>query len=339
MTTIRIQIQVPIWKTRSIGISLINSNPKDEIEIEIAYLNKDGNQIYPHIYSLTAQEIHNYGVKYVRHGVPLYEVPIADLRIKESRNNLNNNKPQNQTTMLFDSKEIDKIRKENASRSESKKKLDKGEHVLTFTNPELVFTKEGKHPMIKVDLIKDEDHKPLTEYFVLAGPGGDMGKSKLVAILDALGYAMTQAKDEKDVLKQVKALDGKKLKVAVRWENSLYDAKDKGWMIAQKPSPWYYGRIDEATFKVDIAKCERNLSDKDMAKITELANLGVEVKGPDGNPVISASTQGNETVEHDVFAKADSEHFVDSRKQEPTKAVENSAPVVTNNDDDDDLPF
>jgi hypothetical protein len=329
MAKIQIEIKVPIWKNRSVGISLISSSPSDDVEIEIAYKNKDGVQLYPHVYGLKASEIQAYGVKYVRKGVPLYEVPINDLRIIKQvvNNQLINN--QNQSTMLFDKEGIDKIRKENSERGGSnKKKIEMGEQLLILTNAEIAYSKKDKNPMIKLDFNKDEDHKPITEYFMLSGNGSDFGKGKLLSMLEnGFGYIMQAAKDEKDVLKQVKKYVGSKLKVAVKYEQSLYDSEKNGTLVALKPGAWYFGLASDNSFKVDINKCMSPLSKEDMERVLRLAENGVEVKGVDGYAIIPAVLKND----NNASANGDALFSNDKPVQED--------PMSVQDDDSDGLPF
>jgi hypothetical protein len=349
MAKIQIQIRVPIWKTRSVGISLINSSPEDDVEIEISYKNKDGNVLYPHVYGLKAKEIYAYGVKYVKQGVPLYEVPIADLKVIQRRSRptgaeepthevnkqLINNNNQKQLTMLFDNKEIEKIRKENSERGggSNKKKIEKGEQLLEITGAEIAYTKKNKDPMIKVDFSKGEEYKPISEYYLLSGSGSDFGKSKLLAMLEAgFGYVMQQAKDEKDVAKQVKKFVGKKLKVAIQYEQSLYDTDKKGTVVALKPQAWYFGAENDASFKVDINKCEKPLSKEDMARVIALSNLGQVVTGSDGQPVIpvaGAQTREPSLQEKKMAAENEASH---------QEALSQATSLDTSAEDDG-LPF
>jgi hypothetical protein len=327
----QIEIKVPIWKTRSIGISLTNCSPEDDIEIEIAFKNKDGVQLWPHIYELKAKEIYAYGIKYTRKGVDLYDVPIRDLRVKKASNgpevnykpSINNSINQNQLTMLFDNKEIEKIRKENSERGGSnKKKIEKGEQVLTMIAAEIAYSKKDKNPMIKVDFSKSEDYRPVSEYYMLAGGGSEFGKSKMLAMLEnGYGYIMQAAKDEKEVLKQVKKFIGKNVKVAIKYESSLYDTDKNGTVIAHKPMLWYFGNANDSSFRVDINKCESPLSKDDMERVMRLAEAGVEVKDAKGHAIIAAVLKN------------------DSGNANEEALFSGDIPTQIQSEDDDGLPF
>jgi hypothetical protein len=76
----KLNINTPIWKTKSVGIAdrLLN----DDVEINILYKDKNGNRLYPATYTAKKELIKKFPVQYIR-GVALHIVPIAKLKIKE----------------------------------------------------------------------------------------------------------------------------------------------------------------------------------------------------------------------------------------------------------------
>ena len=77
----KLNINTPIWKTKSVGIAdrLLN----DDVEINILYKDKNGNRLYPATYTAKKELIKKFPVQYIR-GVALHIVPIAKLKIKEN---------------------------------------------------------------------------------------------------------------------------------------------------------------------------------------------------------------------------------------------------------------
>lgn len=86
----KIVIHSPIWKTRSIGIA--DYKITENMVIEIDYVNKDGQRLYPGKYYLSKCSALKYPTQIVK-GVKLRMIPIEDLmkiseRIKsEEKNN------------------------------------------------------------------------------------------------------------------------------------------------------------------------------------------------------------------------------------------------------------
>jgi hypothetical protein len=78
----KLNINIPIWKTKSVGIAdrLLN----DDVEINILYKDKNGNRLYPATYTAKKELVKKFPVQYIR-GIALHIVPIAKLKIKESK--------------------------------------------------------------------------------------------------------------------------------------------------------------------------------------------------------------------------------------------------------------
>ena len=75
-----LNINTPIWKTKSVGIAkrLLN----DDVEINILYKDKNGNRLYPATYIAKKELVRKFPVQFIR-GIKLHIVPIAKLKIKE----------------------------------------------------------------------------------------------------------------------------------------------------------------------------------------------------------------------------------------------------------------
>jgi hypothetical protein len=268
-------INAPIWKNRSVGLNLLNINPGDDITISILYKNKDNKRIYPHLYSISATEASKYPSQHIKGQVELKIVPIKHLKIINN-NSKTININQKQTTMLFDNKEIEKIRKENSDRStgDLRRKIEAGEQVLTQENSRLDKSKTDGAPMIIVDFVKSADYKPITVYWKLSGSGSDIHKGRVVAHLEqAFQYVLQPCKDENDLLTQMKRFDGKKCKVAVRHKDSLYDTNKGETVVATKAEYWYSGNINDKEFSVDVAKVKVPLDEKDIKRFNDITTL------------------------------------------------------------------
>jgi hypothetical protein len=325
----KFEIQKPIWKSRSVGVNLINAQPNDELEIEIAYENKAGKRIYPHVYSISASEAHKYPTQKFG-SVVVHVIPIADLKIKVTGSTVKEifssaiasseqtTNQQKQATMLFDNKEIDKIRKENAERSgnDTRKTIETGEALVTQSNSRIEKSKTDNAPMLIVDFVKSPDYRPITVYWKLAGSGSEIHKGKIVSHLEsAFGYIIQPCKDENDLLTQVKKFDGKSLKIAVQHKDSLWDNKKGETVIVTKAEYWYSGASNDNNFKVDPAKIKVGLDEKQMKRFNDITELNGVAPRKAGE------------------------------KSEVTPAVNNAAatpvvkPVLENKPPEDDLPF
>ena len=78
----KLNINTPIWKNKAVGIAerLLN----DDVEIEILYKDKNGNRLYPATYTIKKELAKKFPVQFIR-GIKLYIVPIAKLKIKETK--------------------------------------------------------------------------------------------------------------------------------------------------------------------------------------------------------------------------------------------------------------
>jgi len=75
----KLEIRQPIWKyPRSIGIA--GYRIIDDLEIEISYRNKEGEQLFPFRYFITKEKARSYPTQMVK-GTLLYIIPICDLQI------------------------------------------------------------------------------------------------------------------------------------------------------------------------------------------------------------------------------------------------------------------
>ena len=78
----KLNINVPIWKTKSIGIA--DRLLTDDVEINILYIDKHGNRMFPDTYIAKKELVKKFPVQFIR-GVALHIVPIAKLKIKDKK--------------------------------------------------------------------------------------------------------------------------------------------------------------------------------------------------------------------------------------------------------------
>ena len=78
----KLNIKIPIWKNKAVGIAerLLN----DDVEINILYKDKNGNRLYPATYIAKKELVKKFPVQFIR-GIKLHIVPIAKLKIKENK--------------------------------------------------------------------------------------------------------------------------------------------------------------------------------------------------------------------------------------------------------------
>jgi len=284
---IPIDIAVPIWKTRSVGINPQMAGPNDEFVINITYVNKQGNRIYPHEYIVTAQWLVAYPIqKLEKSKVVLHIIPISDLENLYHQQNVTNK----QINMLFDSNEINKIRKENEERSgfDKRERIPMGANTLTITDVKADISKKSKEPMIVMTFKKDDAHKEIVQYFMLAGKGSDIAKSKMIDWLErAFNYIIQPCETEQDLVNQLIKFKGLKVQACIQHEKSLYTNKEGEVMIVREAKVWYVDSIN-TNMKVDLKKCLRELAPKDIERVNQLNEMGKTVHEAD-------SVKDNET--------------------------------------------
>jgi hypothetical protein len=76
---IRIFINEPLWKNRSVGIR--DTMIKGDLEIEIGYRNKDGQKTFPFLYKISQEKALKYPTQIINSNIILHIIPIADLEV------------------------------------------------------------------------------------------------------------------------------------------------------------------------------------------------------------------------------------------------------------------
>ncbi len=76
-----ITIDNPIWKDRSVGLNVGGLDPKEEVTVDISYIEKGtGKRMFPGHFIMTVAEIHKFPTKNAAAGVKLHLVPITTLQ-------------------------------------------------------------------------------------------------------------------------------------------------------------------------------------------------------------------------------------------------------------------
>ena len=78
----KINIETPIWSSKSVGINVEDCDASTMIEIDIIYKNKKGERVYPNTYSIIANEVVKYPISSAIKRVPVHIVPINKLTTK-----------------------------------------------------------------------------------------------------------------------------------------------------------------------------------------------------------------------------------------------------------------
>ena len=277
--THKIDIKEPIWKNpRSVGLHVTDIPLGENVEVSISYRNKNGELLWPDSWTISADTIKRYPSKAVRSGIILNLVPIDDLYNLDKKVNTINN--QNIKPMLFDKKSLDKIitASAEASKGNNLKKIEPGKHILSVKGIELSHAKSDGNPMIVVEFEKDEDHRSFKEFFKIAGPNTDIPREKLVKLFHrGFGYQIQPCKDEKGLIDQLTAFEGKELTVAVKGRKKVFSAQKDGkdeLIETTEPVYWYCGTKSEYDdFYIDLAKAVVELSDEDKEKLIKFAEL------------------------------------------------------------------
>jgi hypothetical protein len=292
-----LEIKEPIWKTRSVGVSILNMQQSDIVHMTVLYKNVDGEKTFPYTYELTALEISNYPLKYKAKGVPLYDVPIKNFRII-NQTIIN---PQKQTNMLFNANEIKKLSEENKERSgvDSRVKIPMGENVLSIIDITIAEDK-SKNLRLVIEVMKDTIHRNIKEGYRISGENSQIDKSRLIEFFErAFHYVIQPCQDEKDLVAQLKKFVGKRIKAAVRYEMGLYNSKDGENLLVRYPKLWYVTSETDTAFKVDINKCIKPLNKKDMDRVNALREMGHEVRDPEETPKATANTPNPTILDKD----------------------------------------
>lgn len=79
-----VEIKVPIWKGRKVGINetMINEHG---INVKILYKNKDGRRIYPYTYYVDKHTAMQMPVQILSGGIKLRIIPISMMKVIENQ--------------------------------------------------------------------------------------------------------------------------------------------------------------------------------------------------------------------------------------------------------------
>lgn len=181
---------------------------------------------------------------------------------------------------FFSKEAIDEHIKKAEERSEYLPAIDKpGSYSATVEDVVLMESKAGE-PMLMISHQIDKEHRTIDSYFVLTN---QVGASRLVEwVFNAFGQKLkpvdTENKTElgKAIFAQVIKAKGKKLEVAVKVKEELYEAKEKV-MVVNKPDIWFVGKSG-TKLTVNLEKAFVPLSKEDKAKLAEKGDIADKSK-------------------------------------------------------------
>lgn len=308
-----IEIQVPIWSSKSIGINISDCNPDDYINIDIIYENKQGIRLYPNTYQIKASEAYKYPQQKLK-GAIVHIIPI------------NNLKPINNMAKSAKGGFIssDALTKAKEDLKNFKKHMSGGAHELKLKSVELKTSKNGDD-MIVIEFEKGPEFYTLMQYLTFSKAAMDIATKKAVEVLEKGYGAKMQACDTiDDLVAQLRQFINKPILWAVRSKSKLITNKKGETIVVNSPELWYCGAVaTRESFKVDPTKISVAMSDEDMRKYNSIIELT-------GNP-----PRRMDNTEEDSNTEA---------IKETANVVSNSAnnldtglpPAET---EDDDLPF
>jgi len=77
-----LEIRTPIWSSMSVGVAERYLEGDGELDIDITYMNKEGNRSFPNRYYVNKVTARQYPTQTAK-GTKLYIIPIKELGIKE----------------------------------------------------------------------------------------------------------------------------------------------------------------------------------------------------------------------------------------------------------------
>ncbi len=225
---------------------------------------------------------------------------------------VNEDKPKNKNNMskLFDSSDIENIRKQNSERGGAfLKRLEIGAHHCKLQEVEVKNAKSDNAPMIIMKYFHDPQYHTLDVLFKLDGKGSEISRNKFVEHLEsAYGYQLQPSESIEDVAKQLKQFIGKSCEIAVKHRKRLYElkAKDGGdpeVVIIRQPEYWYSGPAG-TTLSFNPAKAVDNLDKKDMTRYEKLT----ELNGKSPRDLYLENKENNENPLDDDTVETDEGH-------------------------------
>jgi hypothetical protein len=293
-----IDVRVPIWKTRSVGLAVDDVPIGENVKVTISYKKTGtGELLYPGDYIVSVDEIRKYPAEMVGPVTRVHIVPIAELAKLTVFSN-----QQKQANMLFDSKSLGKIIKESedskTSSFDSKKTIEPGKHIMHIIDVTLQNAKSDNNPMVVIEMGIDDEHRTIKEYFKIAGNNTDIPREKLVRLFHrGFGYSIQPCQTEKDLIDQLLKFKGKTFTGAIKGRKEAYCFEKNGASIVMetiKPEFWYAGTTSEFDeMYIDMSKSVTDLSQDDKEKLIRFA----EINGGPYVPAVKTEAQHPVTKE------------------------------------------
>jgi len=288
-----IDVRVPIWKTRSVGLAVDDVPIGENVKVTISYKKTGtGELLYPGDYIVSVDEIRKFPAEMVGPVTRVHIVPIAELAKLTVFSN-----QQKTNNMLFDSKSLGKIIKESEDSKtqsfDSKKTIEPGKHLMHIIDVTLQNAKSDNNPMVVIEMGKtDDEHRTIKEYFKIAGNNTDIPREKLVRLFHrGFGYSIQPCNTEKDLIDQLLKFKGKTFTGAIKGRKEAYCFEKNGASIVMetvKPEFWYAGMTSEFDeMYIDMSKSVTDLSQEDKEKLIRFA----EINGGPYVPAVKTEAQ------------------------------------------------
>ena len=182
---------------------------------------------------------------------------------------------------LISRETLDDINRANKERAGGNTKRVKtpAVYALSINDIEIGVREKGKaagRPFIKFGFhFENNEYSPIEEEFMLSGEEGwvKYGISKMAELFQSAGHELTEVRDL-DHLKVLatKHLKNKKVCVAVKVRQTLWERDGKRPVIVNNASAWYYGPasdIERMRDQFDAAGALTLLSEADQARLNE----------------------------------------------------------------------
>lgn len=238
---------------------------------------------------------------------------------------------------FFTKSSIEKSVEEAEKRAEFLPSISKpGSYTATIEDVTLTESK-SKDPMIMISHHIDKEHRNVDDYFVLTN---QVGARRLIEWLWN-GFQVkikpidSNDKDEiaQNIFDQIKKSKGKKIEVAVKVKEELYE-KDGKTIVTTKADVWYVGKAG-TKLTLNMDKAFVGLSREDKAKFAEAANDEHATATPEDDSDPFDIVDETPSPEVEAPAKAPAAEKPKAKSKSNAKTVQQDAPTPKAEVDDD----
>lgn len=273
----QLEINEPIWSTRSIGIAVKDYANEDVVEITISTTRKSGpdagKPVYPGKYYIRMGRALKEGTYQKRRGVELVVVPIANLSPR----------PEDEFPVVHmgsiwnkqDRAEVNKKAREEANERrgfDDRERIPPGVMMLTIGEVKGEAWTWKKHAdkathgeverldiMVEpFDAVSKEKYRPIRMDFNINKEGHcgfsdraiEVGLSKLATFFqDAFGLeGIPDASNLQDLVRKVKSYCGKPFQAAIQHEEDIFETDEGEVKFFARPRVYYVGAHDDSSF-------------------------------------------------------------------------------------------